>query len=296
MRVSSSRSGIALISALSLLSLLGLLLVGAVASATLSQHALRASLNDAPLLGAADYAVGAILADPPAFGLADLPLQRPRPISVALPPNSSFTASVTATRLPSGLYWLVARSLSPDADSAQRRVGLIARTAWIGPPPPSPFMARGPTTLSPDVVVLPDTVVDPDCSVPLVPPPVQTADSTALFDAAGQWAALAAVPAVRTTAGDTTLSSGAFDGILMVSGNLLIEGPFEMTGLIVARGTVRSTVGFHLTGAILSQAASPPSIDLHGATVRYAPCLVTRLLRRASPLRAVRGWGWAELF
>jgi hypothetical protein len=296
MRLSSSRRGIALISALSLLALLGLLLIGAVASATLSQHALHASLDDGSLLGAADYAAGTVLSDPGGFGLADLPLQRPQTFDVAIPATPSVTARVTATRLPSGLYWLVARSGSSNADSATRRVALIARTTWIGPPPASPFTARGPTQLSDDVSVLPDTLSEPDCFVSDVPVPVQTNDSSALFDAAGQWSALAAASGVRVTAGDTTLTSGSLAGILMVSGDLVIDGPFEMTGLIVTRGTVRSTVGFHLTGAILSQASSAPSIDLHGATVRYAPCLVSRLLRRASRLRVVRAWGWAELF
>jgi hypothetical protein len=295
MTVSSTRPGIALISALSLLALLGLLLIGAVASATLAQHALRSSLDDGSLLGAADYAAGALLADPRAFGLADLPLQRPQTFDVALPGSSSLTASVTATRLPSGLYWLVARAMS-SPDSAQRRVAVIARTGWIGPPPEAPFTAGGSTNLGPDVVVLPDTMVDPECATSGVPSAVQTADSSALFEAADQWPALAAGPDVRRTAGDTTLTSGSFDGILMVDGNLVVDGPFELTGLIVARGTVRSSVGFHLTGAIVSQASSAPSIDLQGATVRYAPCLVRRLLRRASPLRAVRRWGWAELF
>lgn len=296
MRILSNRPGIALVSALALLALLGLLLAGAVASATIAQHALHASLADAPLLGAADYAAGAVLGNPQSFGLADLPLQRPQTFDIPVPSSPPLIASVTATRLPSGLYWLVAKSVSSESDTARRRIGVIARTIWVGPPPSAPFVARGSTSLSPDVVVLADTTSGPDCAVSSAPAPIQTTDSASLFDGGGRWAALAAASGVRMTAGDTTVTTGTFDGILMVGGNLVIDGPFTMTGLIVARGTVRSNIGFDLTGAVVSQSGSASSIDLHGATVRYAPCLVGRLLRRASPLRAVRVWGWAELF
>jgi hypothetical protein len=300
MSVSSRRSrrrrGVALVSALALLAFLGLLLVGAVASATMAQHALHASLSDAPLLGAADYAVGEVLADPQRFALADLDLQRPRSFDIPIPGASAITARVTATRLPTGLYWLVSRSSSTDADTTVRRTATLARTAWVARPPASPFTARGLTTLSPDVVVLLDSIAEPDCAVPSVPSPIQTVDSSSLFDAPGQWASLAAAPGVRVASADTTLTAGTFDGILMVGGNLFVDGPFEMTGLIVVRGTVHSNMGFHLTGAIVSQSPAAASIDLHGATVRFAPCLVSRLLRRASPVRAVRVWGWAELF
>jgi hypothetical protein len=293
---SSNRYGIALVSAVALLALLGLLLVGAVASASMAHRALGASLSDGSLLGAADYAIGEALSDPSRFGLADLALQHSQTSAVPVPGAAQIRATLSATRLPSGLYWLVGRSESGDADVARRRVAVIARTAWVGPPPSAPFVSRGSTQLSADVAVLPDTLSEPDCAVSGLPDPVQTADSITLFQAAGQWAALAAASGVLATTGDTTITGGSFDGILMVAGNLVIDGPFDMTGLIVARGTVRSTVGFHLRGSLLSQAGFPASIDLHGATVRYAPCVVSRLLRRASPLRAVRVWGWSELF
>jgi hypothetical protein len=296
MRVYSRRHGVALVAALSLLALLGLLIVAAVAASSMSQRATRLSLTDGPLLDAADFAAAAVLADPSRFGLADLPLQRAQAFDVPLVASPGVVANVSATRLPFGAYWIVGESAMPDADAGHRRVGLLARTAWIARPPAAPFVARGSTTLSSDVVVLVDTAGEPDCTVPTAPPPVQTADSSIVFAAPGQWAMLAAAPGVRLTSGDTTLNGGSFEGILMVVGDLTIDGPFDATGLIVARGRIRSTLGFPLTGARVSQANAAAAIDLHGATVRYAPCLVGLLLRRASPIVAVRPWRWTELF
>lgn len=290
------RRGIALVSALTLLALLGLLLAGAVAAMSLAQHATSASLWEGPLLGAADFAVSEVLMDPAASGLPDLPLGQPVTTTIAAP-AADLSTSVVATRLPQGIYWLVARANVAGAERAQRRVNLIGRTAWLGRVPGAPFVARGPTTLAADVVVLNDSIGEPDCAVVAAPPPILTDDSASVFDASGIWSRLADATGVRVVHGDTTLTSGVFEGILMVGGTLTVDGAVDLRGLVVARGRIRSTAGLHVTGALVSQAAGPgPSIDLHGATVRYSPCLVSRLLRRASPIRVVRGWGWTELF
>jgi hypothetical protein len=293
----SRRDGVALFAAVSLMAFLGLLIIAAVAASSMSQHATHLSLTDAPLLAADDYALGEVLTNPLAFGLADLELQRGRRFDIPLPSSyAGLNARLSATRLPSGIFWIVAESRANDADGARRRVAMLARTAWIGPPPASSFVARGSTALDADVIVLADTTGEPDCAIRSAPAAVQTADSSTLFSSSGQWEGLAAAPGVRVASGDTTLTAGAFEGILMVGGNLTVSGALEASGLIVARGRIRSTAGFHLTGAMISQSDAAGAIELHGATVRYAPCLVASLLRRASPVRALRGWGWTELF
>lgn len=296
MSISSNRSGVALVSALSLLALVGLLFAGAVAVATTAQHAMRVSLPDGALLGAANYSIGEVLADPVRFGLADLPFGIAREEAVSVPGVPFIRASVRATRLSNGVYWLVGKAMTMDADSARRRVSVVARTAWLGPVPVAPLIARGPTALALDVTVLNDTVGEPDCHVSAAPAPLRTDDSSTVFDGAGQWSALSSAPGVRFVRGDTTISSGSFDGILIVDGQLTIDGLVDLRGLVIARGPIRSSVGLHLTGAMVSQASSSPAIDLHGATLRFSPCLVQRLLRRASPIRAARGGGWVELF
>lgn len=289
------RPGIALLATLALLAMLGLLMAGAMAVVVNGQHAARLSMADGVLLGAADYAVGSVLGDAPRFGLADLSLNRAETFMVSVPGAAPIEASATVTRLPSGVYWLVGQARLRDADSARRTVNVLARTAWIGTPPAAPFVARGTTALAADVTVQPEPGGEPDCAVTSAPSPIETADSMALFEAPDAWTP-ATGAGVRVVHRDTTITAGAFEGILMVEGDLTIDGAFDMRGLIVAQGRVRSSIGLRLTGAIVAQAAGPAAVDLHGATVRYAPCLVAAMVRRLSSIEIVRGWSWTELF
>jgi hypothetical protein len=289
------RPGVALLATLALLAMLGLLMVGAMAVAVNGQHAARLSMTDGILIGAADYAVGQVLGDGSALGLADLPLNRATSFPTTVPGIEAIEASASVTRLPSGVYWFVGQARTRDADSARRAVNVLARTVWIGAPPAAPFVARGSTVLAADVTVLPETGDEPDCAAASVPPPIETADSMALFEAPEAWV-LTPAAGVRVVPRDTVITSGALEGILMVDGDLTIDGAFDMRGLIVARGRVRSSIGLRLTGAIVSQAAGPGAIDLRGAAVRFTPCLVGQIVRRLSSIEIVRGWGWTELF
>jgi hypothetical protein len=275
--------------------MLGLLMTGAVAVAVNGQHAARLSTTDGVLIGAADYAAGELLADPRLFGLSDLPLGRGASFAMSVPGAANIQSSATVTRLPSALYWVVARAAMPGTDSARRTVNVVARTIWIGTPPAAPFVARGTTVLSPDVSVEAEPGGEADCAAAALPAPIETADSVALFETPEAFS-LGDAAGVRIVRRDTVITSGAFDGILMVDGDLTVDGAFDMRGLIVARGRVRSSIGLRLTGAVISRATGPAAIDLRGATVRYSPCLVASIVRRVSSIEVVHGWGWTELF
>jgi hypothetical protein len=275
--------------------MLGLLMAGAIAVAANGQHAARLSMTDGVLIGAADYAAGELLADPHRFGLSDLPLGRAASFAMTVPGVANIQSSATVTRLPAAVYWVVGRAAMPGTDSARRTVNVVARTIWIGTPPAAPFVARGTTVLSPDVSVEVEPGGEPDCAAAAVPATIETADSVALFETPEAFSLQNAV-GVRIVRRDTVITSGAFDGILMVEGDLTVDGAFDMRGLIVARGRVRSSIGLRLTGAVVSRAAGPAAIDLRGAAVRYSPCLVASIVRRLSSIEVVRGWGWTELF
>ena len=292
---SRRRPGVALMAALALLAMLGLLTAGALAVAANGQHAARLSRTDGVLVAAADYSVAELLADPRRFGLTDLPLGRAVSFASTVPGATGILSYATVTRLPLGGYWLVGRATMRDADSARRAVNVVARTSWIGTPPASPFVARGTTVLAADVTVALDPGGEADCVESGVPAPIETSDSTALFQTPETLALTTAV-GVRVVHRDTVITAGAFEGILMVEGNLTIDGAFDMRGLIVADGRVRSAIGLRLTGAIVSRSPGPAAIDLRGSSVRYSPCLVGRIVRRVSSIEIVRGWGWTELF
>jgi hypothetical protein len=66
-----SRRGIALVAALGLMTLLGLMIAGAFAASFLGERSVRLSQSDALLNAGADYAITTVLGEWRANGLAD---------------------------------------------------------------------------------------------------------------------------------------------------------------------------------------------------------------------------------
>src|SRR5262249_23612454 len=123
------------------------------------------------------------------------------------------------------------------------------------------------------------------------------ADSNSYLRTEHQRSILNSDLSVTHVIGDTTIAGGSFDGILIVDGALTITGPFHVTGLVVASGPVRSSGGFTLTGALLAAYAAPDrALDLSGATLKFAPCVVAFRLRQSTVPRRVRERAWSELF
>jgi hypothetical protein len=60
---------------------------------------------------------------------------------------------------------------------------------------------------------------------------------------------------------------------------------------------VRATGGFTLTGALLAAHAAPDlALDLTGATLKFAPCVVAFRLRKSTLPNRVRERAWSEIF
>jgi hypothetical protein len=310
------RRGIALIAALALMTLLGLLVVGAVGSVVASQRSTELARVDATLDAAADYALGTVLADPRGYALADLPLGRAHSYSIPLVDGGSAAAS--ATRLPGGVIWFVAALGAGDPDSARRTVSLVARFPSIGPVAPAAIVARGGVVATDAVTFRVDTASDVDCSErsPFADVIVAPGSSTSL--AAGQRAAVSSAagdsvsylltarqvaaldsappgPVVHVR-GDTTISAGAFDGVLVVDGSVAVIGSFTLTGLLVARGSITAPSGLAVRGAIMAFESSQAAVRLTGGVIEYSPCQIARVLRRAVRPAPVRGRAWGELF
>lgn len=301
--------------ALGLLVLLGILIAGALASSTAARRAAWLSQSDATLSAAADYALGAVLAGWQESLLAELPLGAPRSIESTVAESVPVHATVVATRLPDDLLWLVADARTGGLDAGRRRFGLVARFSVPGPPPPAGVLARGNVSLS-NVRLSVDTSGEADCAATRrgadvlvgpgstwtadsarVEPDARAIDSSTYYLASRQRAWLDSAIAVRHVAGDTTIAGGSYQGILLVDGALRITRSFTATGLVVARGPIEADDSVFVTGAMLSFANTPSTaISLSGGAIRYAPCIVARELRRASPPRPVRARSWSEIF
>ena len=226
--------------------------------------------------------------------------------------------SVSVTRLPAGVLWMVADALA-GADRGHRRVNLVAGFPSLGGRVAGAVTARGDVEIGSDVTFLTDSSTDPECAaaagrpIAIAPSAIVTGiDSTAIavsasaLDSATYYLTARQLAVLREAGrfvhalGDTTISTGAFDGILIVDGALTIAGPFSATGLIVARGAIDATAGsFSLVGAVMSFAprgSGIAAIKFSGVTVRYSQCAVDRALRRALIPRRVVQRSWIELF
>jgi hypothetical protein len=308
------RQGIALLLALGLITLIALIVAGAVASSTLAGRSSRLVATDAALTASADYALNSVLGNPQGFDLPDLAIGRTRHFTVPVP-TSGVSATVAATRLPAGVLWLVASLWLGGLDSGARRVNLLARFPSLGPLPPAGVVTRGAVrATSADFGI--DSTTDFDCSAAgapavvvapgasaSVPPGTVTAtqplatDSATYFLTARQLALLDSGSGVVHVRGDTVITGGSLAGILIVDGALAVAGPLTVSGLIVARGPIAASgTGLSVTGALMSYAADSTAVDLGAATIRYSPCAVARAFRVAAPAKRVHGRSWAELF
>jgi hypothetical protein len=315
-----ARRGVALFAALALTAIVGLLVSGIVTSTRLARRGANSAHTDARLAAAADFALLTIAGGHRARGLADLPLGRPRVLDNVPTGDVSIDATVSATRLPHDLLWLVAEARPRSTWTAKRRVNLIARWHPMGGLPGAAIVSRGNVRLGPGVNIHADSTGEADCRVDQLGAQlivgesavvksadtvrVQQAqsadDSLTYFLSAVQRARLNNASAIVRVGHDTTISNGRFDGVLLIDGGLAITGAFTGSGLIVARGAIdarAATVSFD--GALMSFApASDESfaVDLGAGTLRFSPCEIAHAIRRTMPLRAVRARSWSEMF
>lgn len=304
--------------ALTLLTLLGIFVAATVATSVTSQRGVLAGQDAATALAAAEFAVATVLGDPTGYSLPTLALGQPAHFTVSVPETSTIAAGVTVTRLPDGVLWLVAGAAIAGPDSAERRVNIVAEFPRIGPLPVAGIEARGDVALAADVSFDADTSGDVDCAargavsrISVAPGASATvapgiaidvsgaaADSNSYFLTTWQRALLSSgAVIIRRVSGDTTITGGVFDGILLVDGAVTVTGAWIVNGMVVATGPIRASAGLSVTGALLSAYTGPGrAIDLAGATIRFAPCIVAAALRRVSSPRLVRERAWAELY
>ncbi|NUQ91752.1 MAG: hypothetical protein HOQ11_12430 [Gemmatimonadaceae bacterium] len=100
--------------------------------------------------------------------------------------------------------------------------------------------------------------------------------------------------------GDLSINGNVGQGILLVNGNLSIQGNFTFDGPVIVRGTVKLTgTGNHINGAVLAANVidSTATSSMTGnSAIQYSSCANAQaLLRTALPTKAPQR-GWAEMF
>ena len=100
--------------------------------------------------------------------------------------------------------------------------------------------------------------------------------------------------------GDLSINGNVGQGILLVNGNLSIQGNFNFYGPVIVRGTVKLTgTGNHINGAVLAANVidSTATTALSGnSNIHYSSCANAQALQRtALPAKAPQR-SWVELF
>jgi len=98
--------------------------------------------------------------------------------------------------------------------------------------------------------------------------------------------------------GDLHLTGGRGQGILLVQGNLQMQGGFEFTGIVIVLGTVNTTANSSkVTGAILAGNVDLGDITSFGGTpvVAYSRCAVDAALQGSARAVPLAGRGWVQV-
>lgn len=106
-------------------------------------------------------------------------------------------------------------------------------------------------------------------------------------------------PIVHLT-GDATIGGAEGQGVLLVDGNLSIQGGFRWYGIAVVRGSLVATgavADVHLGGAALAhQGVAFDALAGGRVTVEYSKCAIVKALERSAPAVMLKSRGWVQSF
>lgn len=98
--------------------------------------------------------------------------------------------------------------------------------------------------------------------------------------------------------GDATINGEKGQGILLVDGDLSVQGGFEFYGPVIVRGTLKTAgTGGHFNGGVMAYSVEMDANKVIGdALVQYSSCAIETALKMSSPPTAVRRRAWADLY
>lgn len=98
--------------------------------------------------------------------------------------------------------------------------------------------------------------------------------------------------------GDILISGGRGQGILLVNGDLTMQGGFEFTGIVIVRDRLRTAgTGAHIHGGVLAANVDlEESSVLGNATMQFSRCAIQAARLSAAPGALFRSRGWSQVF
>jgi len=102
-------------------------------------------------------------------------------------------------------------------------------------------------------------------------------------------------------AGDFTTNGVQGQGILLVDGNLYVQGSYEFYGITIVLGDLKTSGGgnteAHFWGGVMARNADLSVPNLSGkATLNYSSCAIQQVLRATAMPSVLRSRGWSQLF
>ncbi len=98
-------------------------------------------------------------------------------------------------------------------------------------------------------------------------------------------------------AGDAQFTGGLGQGILLIGGNLSVQGGFQFYGPVIVRGTLSTQgTGGHFMGGVLAANVNLQLDDVLGnALITYSSCAITKALTMNSPGKQLSSRSWMEV-
>ncbi len=107
-------------------------------------------------------------------------------------------------------------------------------------------------------------------------------------------------PIIHAT-GTITLNNTQGQGILLVDGDLNIQGSYQFFGIVIIQGDLKTagggTTDAHFWGGVMAKNADLSTQSLSGkATLNFSSCSILTALQATSPISMMRSRGWAQLY
>jgi hypothetical protein len=104
-----------------------------------------------------------------------------------------------------------------------------------------------------------------------------------------------------TGSGTTTINGQQGQGILLVDGNLAIQGGFQWYGITIIQGSLKTAGGggsvAHFFGATMVRDSVAVGTTITGsANILYSTCAIVRALEMTQPAALMRSRSWVALF
>jgi len=102
-------------------------------------------------------------------------------------------------------------------------------------------------------------------------------------------------------AGSLTVNNTQGQGILLVDGDLTVNGSWDFYGIVIIQGDLKTagggTADAHFWGGVMAKNADLSTQNLNGhATLNFSSCSILAALQAQSPISPMRQRGWVQLF